>query len=134
MYFLYRGCSNLGVGGGWVSTNPNVVRICKSVRIIGRSLRSQGRKKPFGILLKSKYKCTVYQHTGNLHNPKWGGDRSVGTGSNINRATGDIYIAAPYIGGDNNTYTTHIYAKMDGINVKEGTIVVYDFPLLTRDE
>ena len=25
--------------GGWVSTTPNVVRICKSVRIIGHSLR-----------------------------------------------------------------------------------------------
>ncbi len=24
--------------GGWVSSNPNVVRICKFVRIIGRSL------------------------------------------------------------------------------------------------
>ena len=37
--FLCRECSDLGVGGG-VSTNPNIVRICKSVRIIGRSLIS----------------------------------------------------------------------------------------------
>ncbi len=31
-------CSDLGVGG-WVSCNLNVVRICKSVRNIGRSLK-----------------------------------------------------------------------------------------------
>ncbi len=36
-YFWGRECSDLGVGG-WVSCNPNVVRICKSVRNIGRSL------------------------------------------------------------------------------------------------
>ncbi len=35
--FLGRECSDLGVGG-WVSRNLNIVRICKSVRIIGRSL------------------------------------------------------------------------------------------------
>ncbi len=35
--FFCRECSDFGVGG-WVSTNPNVVRICKSVRIIGCSL------------------------------------------------------------------------------------------------
>ncbi len=35
--FLGRECSDLGVGG-CVSRNPNIVRICKSVRIIGRSL------------------------------------------------------------------------------------------------
>ncbi len=35
--FFGRECSDLGVGG-WVSCNPNVVRICKSVRNIGRSL------------------------------------------------------------------------------------------------
>ncbi len=28
--------------GGWVSTNPNNVRICKSIRIIGRSLKATG--------------------------------------------------------------------------------------------
>ena len=37
-YFFCRECSDLGVGG-WVSTNPNIVLICKSVQIIGRSLR-----------------------------------------------------------------------------------------------
>ncbi len=36
--FFVRECSDLGVGG-WVSCNPNVVRICKSIRNIGRSLR-----------------------------------------------------------------------------------------------
>ena len=35
--FFCRECSDLEVGG-WVSTNPNIVRICKSVQIIGRSL------------------------------------------------------------------------------------------------
>ncbi len=30
-------CSDLGVDG-WVNQNANIVRICKSVRIIGRSL------------------------------------------------------------------------------------------------
>ena len=38
--FLGRECSDLGVGG-WVSRNPNIVRICKSVRIIGQSLRKE---------------------------------------------------------------------------------------------
>ncbi len=51
----------------------------------------------------------------------------------MNRDTGIIYIAAPYVGGDNNTYTTDIYARVDGFNMKEGTIVAYDFPSLTRD-
>ncbi len=35
--FFGRECSDSGVGG-WVSCNPNVVQICKSVRNIGRSL------------------------------------------------------------------------------------------------
>ncbi len=38
--FLGRECSDLGVGG-WVSRNPNIVRICKSVPIIGRSLNTK---------------------------------------------------------------------------------------------
>ncbi len=38
MDFLGRECSDLGVGG-WVFQNTNIVRICKSVRIIGRFLR-----------------------------------------------------------------------------------------------
>ena len=36
--FFCRECSDEGVGG-WVSTNSNVVQICKSARIIGRSLK-----------------------------------------------------------------------------------------------
>ncbi len=36
--FFGRESSDLGVGG-WVSCNMNVVRICKSVRNIGQSLR-----------------------------------------------------------------------------------------------
>ncbi len=35
--FFGRECSDLGVGG-FLSCNPNVVRICKSFRNIGRSL------------------------------------------------------------------------------------------------
>ncbi len=35
--FFGHECSDLGVDG-WVSCNLNIVRICKSVRIIGRSL------------------------------------------------------------------------------------------------
>ena len=31
--FLFRECSDLGIGG-WVSRCPNIVRICKSIRII----------------------------------------------------------------------------------------------------
>ncbi len=41
--FFGRECSDYGVGG-WVSCNPNVVRICKSVRNIGRSLSNLGKK------------------------------------------------------------------------------------------
>ncbi len=37
MDFLGHECSDLGVGG-WVSRNPNIFRICKSVQIIGQSL------------------------------------------------------------------------------------------------
>ncbi len=33
--FLGRKCSDLGVVGGWLSCNLNVVRICKSARNIG---------------------------------------------------------------------------------------------------
>ncbi len=36
-YFFGYKCSDQGVGG-WFSTNPNIVLICKSVWIIGRSL------------------------------------------------------------------------------------------------
>ncbi len=72
--------------------------------------------------------------TGNLHNPSWGGDRIAGAGSVIDRATGDIHIIAPYVSLSNgNTYTTDIYAKVDGINMKEGVIVAYNFPMLARD-
>ncbi len=35
--FLGRECSDLGVCG-WVGRNPNIVQMCKSVLIIGRSL------------------------------------------------------------------------------------------------
>ncbi len=45
-YFWGRECSDLGVGG-WVSFNPNVVRICKSVRNIGRSLRNRPLNRMF---------------------------------------------------------------------------------------
>ena len=44
--FLGRECSDLGLGG-WVSRNPNLVRICKSVRIIGRSLNPPPKKEVF---------------------------------------------------------------------------------------
>ncbi len=44
--FLGRECSDLEVGG-WVSRNPNIVRICKSVRIIGRSLSNNVIKPEF---------------------------------------------------------------------------------------
>ncbi len=37
LFFFRHECSELGVVG-WVRTNPKVVCICKSVRIIGRSL------------------------------------------------------------------------------------------------
>ena len=35
--FFGHECADLGVGG-WVRGNPNVVRICKSVRNIGQSV------------------------------------------------------------------------------------------------
>ncbi len=40
VFFFGHGCSDSGVDG-WVSTNPNIVpiRICKTVRIIGCSLK-----------------------------------------------------------------------------------------------
>ncbi len=38
MDFFSCECSDLRVDG-WVSCNPNIVRICKSVQNIGRSLR-----------------------------------------------------------------------------------------------
>ncbi len=41
--FFYCGCSDLWVGG-WVTINPNIVRIFKSVGINGRSLSYIFRK------------------------------------------------------------------------------------------
>ncbi len=47
--------------GGWVSTNPNVAQICKSIRITGRSLTvcgkagmAQNSAQYFDIPLKAK--------------------------------------------------------------------------------
>ncbi len=40
--FFCGGCSDWGVGG-YISTNPNILRICKSVRKLGRSLSMRKR-------------------------------------------------------------------------------------------
>ncbi len=84
------------------------------------------------LTLTKLYFSSAPYYSGNLHNPSWGGDRIVGAGSVINRATGDIHIIAPYV-NNGNTYTTDISAKVDGINMKDGVIVAYNFPMLARN-
>ena len=65
-YFWGLECSDFGVGG-WVSCNPDVVRICKSIRNIGRSLTDiiyiidQGSTcDDVGIFAINSSQCIVY--------------------------------------------------------------------------